>query len=80
MVRKACARFSCLMLTTSKLKLGKGELVKSNPEIGRVYPQKTMSEEGSVGPDPQFIDSFLAIRFVVEEMYKEFRKYKDEYS
>ena len=53
-------------------------MVETNPKIGRVYPQKTMSEEGSVGPDPQFIDSFLAIRSMVEEMYKHFRKHKDE--
>ena len=53
-------------------------MVETNPEIGRVYPQKTMSEEGSVGPDPQFIDSFLAISSMVEEMYKDFRKHKDE--
>jgi len=66
------------MLSRSKLKLGEGELVETNPEIGRVYPQKTMSEEGSMGRDPQFIDSFLAIRSMVEEMYKEFRKNKDE--
>ena len=66
------------MLTRSKLKLGEGELVETNPEIGRVYPQRTMLEEGSVGPDPQFIDSFMAIRFMVEEMYKDFRKHKDE--
>ena len=56
------------MLTRSKLKFGKGELVETNPKIGRVYPQKTMSKEGFVGPDPQFIDSFLAIRSMVEEM------------
>ena len=37
-----------------------------------------MLEEGSVGPDPQFIDSFLAIRSMVEEMYNDFRKHKDE--
>ena len=66
------------MLTRSKLKLGEGELVETNPEIGRVYPQKTMSEEGSVGLDPQFIESFLAINSMVEEMYKDFRKHKDE--
>ena len=37
-----------------------------------------MSEEGSMGLDPTFIDSFLAIRSMVEEMYKDFRKHKDE--
>ena len=35
-----------------------------------------MSEEGSMGPDPQFIDSFLAMRSMVEEMYRDFRKHK----
>ena len=66
------------MLTRSKLKLGEGELVETNPEIGRVYPQKTMLKEGSVGPAPEFINNFLAIRSMVEEMYKDFRKHKDE--
>lgn len=66
------------MLTRSKLKLGEGDLVETNPKIGRVYSQKTMSEEGSVGPDPQFIESFLAIKSMVEEMYRDFRKYKAE--
>ena len=33
-----------------------------------------------MGPDPQFIDSFLAISSMVEEMYKDFRKHKDENS
>ena len=66
------------MLTRSKLKLGEGELAETNPEIGRVYPQKTMSKEGSMGPDPQFIDSFLAIRSMAEKMYKDFIKHKDE--
>ena len=68
------------MLTRSKLKLGEGELVETNPKIGRIYPQKTMSEEGSMGPNRQFIDSFLAIKSMVEEMYRDFRKHKDEYS
>ena len=66
------------MLTRSKLKLGEGELVETNPEIARVYTQKTMSEEGSMGSDPQIIDSFLAIKSMVEEMYRDFRKHKDE--
>ena len=66
------------MLTRSKLKLGEGELVETNPEIGRVYPHKTMSEEGPMGTDHQFIDSFLAIKSMVKEMYRDFRKHKDE--
>ena len=31
-----------------------------------------------MGPNHQFIDSFLVIRSMVEEMYKDFRKHKDE--
>ena len=65
------------MLTRSKLKLG-GELVETNPEIGRVYSRRTMLEEGFMGLDPQFIDIFLAIKSMVEEMYRDFRKHKDE--
>ena len=64
------------MLTRSKLKLGEGELVETNPEIGRIYSRKKVSEEGYVGPDPQFIESFLAIKSMVEEMYRDFRKQK----
>ena len=52
-------------------------MVKTNPEIGRVYPRKKISEESPLGPDPQFIDSFLAMRSMVEEMYREFKKGKD---
>ena len=37
-----------------------------------------MSEEGSAGPDPQFIEIFLAIKSMVEEMYGDFRKHKVE--
>ena len=55
------------MLTRSKIKLEEGELVETNPEIGRLYSQNTMSEEDSVGPEPQFIESFLAIKSMVEE-------------
>ena len=53
-------------------------MVETNPEIGRVCPKKKMSEESPSGPDPEFIDSFLATRSMVEEMYREFKKGKDE--
>lgn len=66
------------MLIRSNLKLGEGELVETNPEIGRVYSRKTMSKEGSVGLDPQFTKSFLAIKSMVEEMYRDIRKQKVE--
>jgi len=64
------------MLTRSKLKLGEGELVETNLEIGRVYPQNKISKESPLGLDPQFIDSFLAMRSMVEEMYRDFTKHK----
>ena len=53
-------------------------MVETNLEIGRVYSRKTMSEEGFIGLEPQFIESFLAINYMVEEMYRDFRKHKDE--
>ena len=40
------------MLTRSKLKLGEGELVETNPEIGRVYLERIMSEESPLESDP----------------------------
>ena len=52
--------------------------METNHEIGRVYSQKTMSAEGSMGPDPQFIESFPDIKSMIEEMYKDFREPKVE--
>ena len=52
--------------------------METNPKIGRVYSRKTMSEESFVGPDSQFLESFLAINSMVEEMYRDFRKHEDE--
>ena len=37
-----------------------------------------MSKEDSVGPDPQFLEIFLAIKSMVEEIYRDLRKHKDE--
>jgi len=62
------------MLTSSKLKLGEGELVEANREIGRVYPRRKMAEEIPLESDSQFMDSFMTIRAMVEEMYREFKK------
>ena len=39
------------MLIRSKVKLGEGELVETNPEIGRVYPKRKMSEENPMESD-----------------------------
>ena len=66
------------MLTRSKLKLGEGELVETNPEIGRVYPKRKMSKESPLELDHQFMDSFLTMRAMVEEMYREFKKGREE--
>jgi len=57
------------MLTRSKLKLGERELVETNPEIGRVYPRRKMAEESPLESDFQFMDSFMTMRAMVEEMY-----------
>ena len=62
------------MITRSKLKLGEGELVEANPEIGRVYIKRKMSEESPLESDSQFMDSFMTTRAMVEEMYQEFKK------
>jgi len=39
------------MLTRSKLKSGEGELVETNPKIGRVYPRRQMAEENPLELD-----------------------------
>ena len=66
------------MLTRSKFKRGEGELVEANPEIGRVFSQKKMTEEHIFGSEAQFLDNFMTIRAMVEEMYNEFKKGKGE--
>ena len=66
------------MLTRSKSKRGEGELVESNPEIGRVFSQKKMTKENILGTEAQFLDKFMTIRAMVEEMYKEFKRGKGE--
>ena len=66
------------MLTRLKLKLGEGELVEANPEIERVYPRREMAEQVSSESDSQFIDSFMTMRAMVEEMYREFKKGRGE--
>ena len=66
------------MLTRSKLKLGKGELVEANTKIGRVYPQRRRAEETPQESEAQFMESFMAMRAMVEEMYWEFKKGRGE--
>lgn len=66
------------MLTSSKLKLGEGELVETNLEIGRVYTKKRMAKQTSSELDSHFMDSFMTLRAMVEEMYRGFKKGKGE--
>ena len=66
------------MITRSKLKLEEGELVETNPEIGRVYTRRKMSKEIPLDSDSQFMDSFMTMRAMVEEMYREFKNGKSE--
>ena len=66
------------MINRSELKLGEGKLVETNPEIGRVYPRRKMVEENPLESDSQFMDSFMTMRAMVEEMYREFKKGRGE--
>ena len=66
------------MLTRSKLKIREGELVETNPDIGRVYSQRRMAGEVPLESKSQFMDSFMAMRAMVEEMYREFKKGRGE--
>lgn len=66
------------MLTRSKLKLGEGELVETKPEIGRVYPRRKMAEKIPLESDSQFMENFMTMRAMVEEMYREFKKNRGE--
>ena len=62
------------MLTRSKLKLGEGELAETNPENGRFYSKRKILEENPLELDLQFMDSFMTMKSMVEEMYMEFKK------
>ena len=66
------------MRSRSKLKLGEGELVEANPEIGKVYSHRRMVGEVPLESESQFMDSFIPIRSMVEEMYREFKKGQGE--
>ena len=53
-------------------------MAKTNPKIGRVYSKRKMSEENPLESDPQFMDSFMTLRSMVEEMYRDFKKHRDD--
>ena len=66
------------MLTRLRLKRGEGELVEVNLEIGRVFSKRRMVDETPLGSESQFLNSFMTIHSMVEEMYHEFKKGKGE--
>ena len=73
------------MITKRKSNLGEGELVEGDPEVGsrrRTTQGEEMAEEGSAdhpfGSDAGFVDSFMTLQAMVEEMYQEFKKEKYE--
>ena len=66
------------MLTRLKLRRGEGELVEANPEIGRVFSRRRMVDETPLCSESQFLDSFVMIHAMVEEMYNEFKNGKGE--
>ena len=53
-------------------------MVEANPEIGRAYPRRKMAKEIPLESDSQFMDSFMTMRAMVEEMYREFKKGRGE--
>jgi len=66
------------MLTRSKLKLREGELAKTNLEIGRIYSKRKMLGEYPLELDTYFMDSFMTLKSMVEEMYRDYKKHRDE--
>ena len=66
------------MLSRLRLGRGEGELVEVNPKIGRVFSQRRMAKETPLGSESQCLDIFMTIRAMVEEMYRKFKKNKDE--
>ena len=54
------------MLIKSKLKLGEGELVETNLEIGRVYPKRRMAEQTPLESESQFMYSYMTMRAMLD--------------
>ena len=53
-------------------------MVEANPEIGRVYPRRKMVEQVPLESESQFMESFMTMRAMVEEIYREFKKGRGE--
>lgn len=73
------------MITKRKSRRGEGELVTGDPEVGlrrRTTRGKEMVEEGRgehpFRSDVGFVDSFMTLRSMVDDMYCEFKKLKEE--
>lgn len=61
------------IITRSKSKLGEGEIVEGNPEVGsrrRTSQGEEMAEEGSgnhpFGSNAGFVDAFMTLRAMVK--------------
>ena len=53
-------------------------MAETKQKFERVYSKRKMSKENPLESDPQFMDSFMTMRSMVEEMYREFKKNRDE--
>jgi len=65
------------MLTRLRLKRGEGELFEANVEIRKVFSQTRMMDETPLGSESEFLDSFMTICTMVEDMYRESKKNKE---
>lgn len=50
----------------------------TNLEIGRVYSKRKMSRENPLESDSRFMDNFMTLKSMVEEMYRDDKKHRDE--
>ena len=53
-------------------------MAETNPEIGKVYSKRKMSEENPLESDAQFMDSFMTLKSMVHEMYRNYKKHRYE--
>jgi hypothetical protein len=68
------------MLTRLKFKHGEGSLEEANPEIGRVFRRREMAsprEGHPFGSEEAFFEAFMAMKAMVEELYKDRKKVEE---
>ena len=66
------------MLTRSKLKRGEGSLEEYNLEIGSRCAMALSKEGNPFDPGKTFLEAFMIMKTMVEEMYKDQKKAKEE--